>query len=97
MQNLFYCHLAGDDAERCRALAAALQSSPDFVFLEKIFAPEADIFCFVFLPMQKSFRFKYDFGWGQMIDSRENWTAGETAVLEAAVNRVAKNIFSGSL
>ncbi|WP_238480181.1 hypothetical protein [Eikenella glucosivorans] len=47
--------------------------------------------------MQKSFRFKYDFGWGQIIDSRENWTAGETAALGAAVNRVAKNIFSGSL
>ena len=53
MHDLFYCKLANDDAERCLALAAALQNAPDFVLLEQVFAPEADIFCFVFLPVQK--------------------------------------------
>ena len=55
MHDLFYCKLAGDDAERCLALAAALQNAPDFVLLEQVFAPEADIFCFIFLPVQKPF------------------------------------------
>ena len=41
MHDLFYCKLAGDDAERCLALAAALQNAPDFVLLEQVFAPEA--------------------------------------------------------
>ncbi|MDO4879408.1 MAG: zinc ABC transporter ATP-binding protein [Neisseria sp.] len=92
MQNLFYCHLAGDDAERCLALAAALQSSPDFAFLERVFAPEADIFRFIFLPVQKSFRFKYDLAYGQTINSGGHWTAAETAALEAAVNRIAQRV-----
>ena len=48
MHDLFYCKLAGDDAERCLALAAALQNAPDFVLLEQVFAPEADIFCFIY-------------------------------------------------
>ena len=65
MHNLFYCPTAGDDAERCLALAAALRNAPDFVLLEQVFAPEADIFCFIFLPVQKPFRFKCDFVYGQ--------------------------------
>ena len=93
MHDLFYCKLAGDDAERCLALAAALQRSPDFVLLERVFAPEADIFCFTFLPVQKSFRFKCDFVYGQDINSGEHWTAAETAALEAAVNRIAEKMF----
>ena len=64
MHDLFYCKLAGDDAERCLALAAALQNTPNFVFLEQVFAPEADIFCFTFLPVQKPFRFKCDLVYG---------------------------------
>ena len=82
MHNLFYCKLAGDDAERCLALAAALQNAPDFVFLEQAFAPEADIFCFIFLPVQKPFRFKCDLVYGQDINSGEHLTAAETAALE---------------
>ena len=92
MHNLFYCKLAGDDAERCLALVAALQNAPDFVLLEQVFAPEADIFCFTFLPAQKPFRFKCDFVYGQTI-SGEYWTADETAALEAAVNRIAEKMF----
>lgn len=83
----------GRDAERCLALAAALQNAPDFVLLEQVFAPEADIFCFVFLPVQKSFRFKCDLVYGQDISSGEHWTAAETAALEAAVNRIAEKMF----
>ncbi|HFC6351168.1 TPA: zinc ABC transporter ATP-binding protein [Neisseria elongata] len=93
MHNLFYCPTVGDDAERCLALAAALQNAPDFVFLEQAFAPEADIFCFIFLSVQKSFRFKCDFVYGQIISSGEHWTAAETAALEAAVNRIAEKAF----
>ena len=93
MHNLFYCKLAGDDAERCLALAAALQNTPDFVLLEQVFAPEADIFCFTFLPVQKTFRFKCDFVYGQIISSGEHWMAAETAALEAAVNRIAEKMF----
>lgn len=93
MHDLFYCKLAGDDAGCCLALAAALQRSPDFVFLERVFAPEADIFCFIFLPVQKSFRFKCDFDYGQIINSGEHWTAAETAALETAVNRIAEKMF----
>ena len=78
MHDLFYCKLAGDDAKRCLALAAALQNTPDFVLLEQVFAPEADIFCFIFLPVQKPFRFKYDFVYGQIVSSGEHWTAAET-------------------
>ena len=88
MHDLFYCKLAGNDAERCLVLAAALQNTPDFVLLEQVFAPEADIFCFAFLPVQKPFRLKCDLVYGQDIDSGEHWTAAETAVLEAAVNRI---------
>ena len=93
MHNLFYCKLAGDDAERCLALAATLQNAPDFVLLEQVFAPEADIFCFIFLPVRKAFRFKYDLVYGQDISSSEHWTAAETAALEAAVNRIAEKMF----
>ncbi|MFC2534928.1 MAG: zinc ABC transporter ATP-binding protein [Neisseria elongata] len=93
MQNLFYCKLAGDNARRCLALADVLRNTPDFLFLEYIFSAEADIFCFVFLPVGKSFRFTYDFGWGQFIDSDKNWTKAETAALEEAVNHIAENIF----
>ena len=93
MHNLFYWPTAGDDAERCLALAAALQNAPDFVLLEQVFAPEADIFCFIFLPVQKSFRFKCDFDYGQIINSGEHWTAAETAALETAVNRIAEKMF----
>ena len=93
MHDLFYCKLAGDDAERCLALAAALQNAPDFVLLEQVFAPEADIFCFAFLPVQKPFRFKCDLVYGQDINSGEHWTAAETAALEAAVNRIAEKMF----
>ena len=93
MHDLFYCKLAGDDAERCLALAAALKSAPDFVLLEQVFAPEADIFCFVFLPVQKSFRFKCDFVYGQTISSSENWTADEAAKLQNAVNQIAGRLF----
>ena len=93
MHDLFYCKLADDDAERCLALAAALQNAPDFVFLEQAFAPEADIFCFIFLPVRKLFRFKCDLVYGQDISSSENWTADETAALEAAVNRIAEKMF----
>ena len=93
MHNLFYCPTAGDDAERCLALAAALQNAPDFVFLEQAFAPEADIFCFIFLPVQKPFRFKCDLVYGQDINSGEHWTAAETVALEAAVNRIAEKMF----
>ena len=93
MHDLFYCKLAGDDTERCLALAAALQNAPDFVLLEQVFAPEADIFCFVFLPVQKSFRFKYDFVYGQAIGSSEYWTADETAALKAGVNHIAEKLF----
>ena len=93
MHDLFYCKLAGDDAGRCLALAAALQRSPDFVFLERVFAPEADIFCFVFLPVRKPFRVKCDFVYGQTIDSGENWTADETAQLQNAVNQIAEGCF----
>ena len=93
MHDLFYCKLAGDDAERCLALAAALQNAPDLVLLEQVFAPEADIFCFAFLPVQKPFRFKCDFVYGQIISSGEHWTAAETAALEAAVNRIAEKMF----
>ena len=90
---MFYCPTAGDDAERCLALAAALRNAPDFVLLEQVFAPEADIFCFAFLPVQKPVRFKCDFVYGQNIDSGEHWTAAETAALEATVNRIAKKMF----
>ena len=93
MHDLFYCKLAGDDAERCLALAAALQNAPDFVLLEQVFAPEADIFCFVFLPVQKSFCFKCDFIYGQTISSSENWTANETEQLQNAVNQIAGRLF----
>ena len=93
MHNLFYCPTAGDDAERCLALAAALRNAPDFVLLEQVFAPEADIFCFVFLPVRKPFRFKCDFVYGQIISSGEHWTAAETAALEAAVKRIAEKMF----
>ena len=93
MHDLFYCKLAGDDAERCLALAAALQRSPDFVFLERVFAPEADIFCFIFLPVRKAFRFKCDFDYGQAISSGENWTADETAQLQNAINQIAERCF----
>lgn len=93
MHNLFYCPTVGDDAERCLALAAALQNAPDFVFLEQAFAPEADIFCFIFLPVQKPFRFKYDFVYGQIVSSSENWTANETEQLQNAVNQIAGRLF----
>ena len=93
MHDLFYCKLAGDDAERCLALAATLHNAPDFVLLEQVFAPEADIFCFVFLPMRKPFRLKCDLVYGQDISSGEHWTAAETAALEAAVNRIAEKMF----
>ena len=96
MHNLFYCPTVGDDAERCLALAAALQNAPDFVFLEQAFAPEADIFCFIFLPVQKSFRFKCDFDYGQIINSGEHWTAAETAALEAAINHIAEKAFQAA-
>ena len=82
MHNLFYCPTVGDDAERCLALAAALQNAPDFVFLEQAFAPEADIFCFIFLPVRKAFRFKCDLVYGQDISSGEYWTADEAAALK---------------
>ncbi len=93
MHDLFYCKLAGDDAGRCLALVAALQNAPDFVLLEQAFVPEADIFCFIFLPAQKTFRFKCDFVYGQTVSSGEHWTAAETTALEAAVNRIAKKMF----
>ena len=93
MHDLFYCKLAGDDVGRCLALAAALQNAPDFVLLEQAFAPEADIFCFIFQPVQKPFRFKCDFVYGQTISSGERWTAAETEALEAAVNRIAEKMF----
>ena len=93
MHDLFYCKLAGDDAEGCLALAVALKSAPDFVLLEQVFAPEADIFCFVFLPVQKSFRFKCDFVYGQTISSSENWTVDEAAKLQNAVNQIAGRLF----
>ena len=93
MHDLFYCKLAGDDVGRCLALAAALQNAPDFVLLEQVFAPEADIFCFAFLPVQKPFRLKCDLVYGQIISSSEHWTAAETAALEAAVNRIAEKMF----
>ena len=92
MHNLFYCKLAGDDAERCLALVAALQNAPDFVLLEQALRPKP-IFCFIFLPVQKSFRFKCDLVYGQIISSVEHWTAAETAALEAAVNRIAEKMF----
>ena len=78
---------------RCLALATALQNAPDFVLLEQVFAPEADIFCFTFLPVQKSFRFKCDFVYGQTISSGEHWTATETAQLQNAVNQIAGRLF----
>ncbi|MBS9340740.1 zinc ABC transporter ATP-binding protein [Neisseria elongata] len=93
MHDLFYCPTAGDDAGRCLALVAALQNTPDFVLQEQVFAPEADIFCFIFLPAQKTFRFKCDFVYGQDISSGEHWTAAETAALEAALNRIAEKMF----
>ena len=93
MHYLFYCKLAGDDVGRCLALAAALQNAPDFVLLEQVFAPEADIFCFIFLPVQKSFRFKCDLVYGQDISSSENWTAAETEQLQNAVNQIAGRLF----
>ena len=93
MHDLFYCKLAGDDAERCLALAAALQNAPDFVLLEQVFAPEADIFCFIFLPAQKTFRFKCDFVYGQTISSSESWTADEAVQLQNAVNQIAGRLF----
>ena len=93
MHDLFYCKLAGGDAEHCLALVAALQNTPDFVLQEQVFAPEADIFCFIFLPVQKSFRFKCDFDYGQIINSGEHWTAAETAALETAANRIAEKMF----
>lgn len=93
MHDLFDCKLAGDDAGRCLALVAALKSAPDFVLLEQVFAPEADIFCFTFLPVQKSFRFKYDFVYGQTISSGEYWTANETTQLQNAVNQIAGRLF----
>ena len=93
MHDLFYCNLVGDDTGRCLTLAAALQNAPDFVLQEQIFAPEADIFCFVFLPVQKSFRFKCDFVYGQTINSGEYWTLGEAAKLQNAVNQIAGPLF----
>ena len=93
MHDLFYCKLAGDDAECCLALATALQNAPNFVLLEQVFAPEADIFCFIFLPVQKSFRFKCDLVYGQDISSSENWTAAETEQLQNAVNQIAGRLF----
>ena len=81
---------------RCRTLPCPCRrtpNAPDFVLLEQVFAPEADIFCFIFLPVQKSFRFKCDFVYGQTISSGEHWTAAETAALEAAVNRIAEKMF----
>ena len=93
MHDLFYCKLAGDDAERCLALVAVLQNTPDFVLLEQVFAPEADIFCFIFLPAQKTFRFKCDFVYGQTISSSENWTADEAAKLQNAVNQIVGRLF----
>ena len=60
---------------------------------KRVFAPEADIFCFTFLPVQKPFRFKCDFIYGQIISSGEHWAAVETAALEAAVNRIAEKMF----
>lgn len=93
MHNLFYCPTADDDAERCLALAATLQNAPDFVLLEQAFAPEADIFCFIFLPVQKSFRFKCDLVYGQDISSGEHWTAAETEQLQNAVNQIAGRLF----
>ena len=96
MHDLFYCKLAGDDAERCLALAAALQNAPEFVLMEQVFAPEADIFCFIFLPVRKAFRFKCDFDYGQAISSGENWTADETAALEAAINHIAEKAFQAA-
>ena len=93
MHDLFYCKLAGDDAERCLALAAALQNAPDFVLLEPVFAPDADIFCFTFLPVQKPFRFKCDFVYGQTISSSESWTADEAVQLQNAVNQIAGRLF----
>ena len=96
MHDLFYCPTTGDDAERCLALAAALQRSPDFVFLQRVFAPEADIFCFIFLPVRKAFRFKCDFVYGQAIGSGENRTADEAAALEAAVNHIAEKAFQAA-
>ena len=67
--------------------------APDFVLLKQVFAPEADIFCFIFLPAQKTFRFKCDLVYGQDISSGEHWTAAETAALEAAVNRIVEKMF----
>ena len=93
MHDLFYCKLAGDDAERCLTLVAALQNTPDFVLLEQVFAPEADISYFIFLPAQKTFRFKCDFVYGQTISSSENWTAAETEQLQNAVNQIAGRLF----
>ncbi len=93
MHDLFDCKLAGDDAERSLVLAAALQNAPDFVLLEQVFAPEADIFCFAFLPVQKSFRFKCDFVYGQTISTSESWTADEAAKLQNAVNQIAGRLF----
>ena len=93
MHDLFYCKLAGDDAGRCLALVAALQNAPDFVLLEQVFAPEADIFCFIVLPAQKTFRFKCDFVYGQTISSGEHWTANETEQLQNAVNQIAGRLF----
>ena len=93
MHDLFYCKLVGDNAEHCLTLATALQNAPDFVFLEQVFAPEADIFCFIFLPVQKTFRFKWDLVYGQTINSGEYWTLGEAAKLQNAVNQIAGPLF----
>jgi len=93
MHDLFYCPTTGDDAERCLALAAALRNAPDFVLLEQVFAPEADIFCFIFLPVRKPFGAAAVLVPGQPISGGEHGTAAETAALEAAVNRIAEKAF----
>lgn len=93
MHDLFYCKLVGDNAEYCLTLATALQNAPDFVFLEQVFAPEADIFCFIFLPVQKTFRFKWDLVYGQTISSSEHWTVDEAVQLQNAVNQITDRLF----
>ena len=61
------------------------------MFLERVFAPEADIFCFVFLPVRKPFRVKCNFVYGQTVSSGEHWMTVETVV-----NHIAEKAFQAA-
>ena len=86
-QDFFYLSEPLDEADNFRCWLAALEALPDFVAQGYEMLPEADLYAFHYRPLGKTFRLRFDWGYG-LFGQADGWTPAERQALVAVLKRL---------